>query len=43
MPTTDSAQRYLGLIAATLFVLALAGFGATLPGYLQASHPVALL
>ncbi|RBK88569.1 DUF998 domain-containing protein, partial [Xanthomonas oryzae pv. oryzae] len=25
MPTTDSAQRYLGLIAATLFVLALAG------------------
>ncbi|NIJ79779.1 DUF998 domain-containing protein [Xanthomonas cannabis] len=43
MGSTDSAQRYLGLIAATVFVLAVAGFGATLPGYLQASHPVALL
>ncbi|OAX87346.1 hypothetical protein A7D16_16180 [Xanthomonas nasturtii] len=43
MATTDSAQRYMGLIAATVFVLALAGFGAALPGYLQASHPVALL
>jgi len=43
MSTTDGAQRSLGLIAATIFVLALAGFGATVPGYRQASHPVALL
>ncbi len=43
MATTERAQRYMGLIAATVFVLALAGFGVTLPGYLQASHPVALL
>lgn len=43
MPMTDGAQRSLGLIAAMIFVLALAGFGATLPGYRQASHPVALL
>ncbi|KPL47341.1 membrane protein, partial [Xanthomonas axonopodis] len=39
MATTERAPRYMGLIAATVFVLALAGFGVTLPGYLQASHP----
>ncbi|AOD16629.1 DUF998 domain-containing protein [Xanthomonas fragariae] len=43
MASTEGVQRYLGLIAATVFVLAVAGFGATLPSYLQASHPVALL
>ncbi len=43
MASIDGTQRYLGLIAATVFVLAVAGFGLALPGYLQASHPVALL
>ncbi|MFC7519193.1 DUF998 domain-containing protein [Xanthomonas populi] len=43
MASIDGTQRYLGLIAATVFVLAVAGFGVALPGYLQASHPVALL
>ncbi|WOB49906.1 DUF998 domain-containing protein [Xanthomonas hydrangeae] len=43
MASIDGMQRTLGLIAATVFVLAVAGFGLALPGYLQASHPVALL
>ncbi|MCC5072429.1 DUF998 domain-containing protein [Xanthomonas campestris] len=43
MAIIEGLQRYLGLIAATAFVLAVAGFGAALPGYLQGSHPVALL
>ncbi|CAD0319510.1 DUF998 domain-containing protein [Xanthomonas hortorum] len=43
MANIVGTQRYLGLIAATVFVLAVAGFGVALPGYLQASHPVALL
>ncbi|MCC4615572.1 DUF998 domain-containing protein [Xanthomonas campestris pv. asclepiadis] len=43
MTRIDGTQRYLGLVAATVFVLAVAGFGVALPGYLQASHPVALL
>ncbi|MEQ7821565.1 DUF998 domain-containing protein [Xanthomonas hortorum pv. hederae] len=43
MASIDGAQRTLGLIAASVFVLAVAGFGTALPGYLQASHPVALL
>ncbi|MEG8102710.1 DUF998 domain-containing protein [Xanthomonas hortorum] len=43
MASIDGTQRYLGLIAATVFVLAVAGFGLALPGYLQASRPVALL
>ncbi|MCE4361982.1 DUF998 domain-containing protein [Xanthomonas hortorum] len=43
MASIDGTQRYLGLIAATVFVLAVAGFGLALPGYMQASHPVALL
>lgn len=36
-------DRWLGLLAALLFVLAVAGFGAGLDGYAQARHPVALL
>ncbi|WP_448121710.1 DUF998 domain-containing protein [Xanthomonas arboricola] len=43
MTRIDGTQRYLGLVAATVFVLAVAGFGVALPGYLQANHPVALL
>ncbi|KAB7770089.1 DUF998 domain-containing protein [Xanthomonas maliensis] len=39
----NGAQRYLGLAAASVFVLAVAGFGTALPGYLQTRHPVALL
>ena len=41
MAIIEGLQRYLGLIAATALVLAVAGFGAALPGYLQGSHPVA--
>jgi len=36
-------DRWLGLLAAVVFVLAVAGFGAGLDGYAQARHPVALL
>ena len=36
-------DRWLGLLAAAIFVLAVVGFGATLDGYAQARHPVALL
>ncbi len=36
-------DRWLGLLAAGVFVLAVAGFGAGLDGYAQARHPVALL
>lgn len=36
-------DRWLGLLAAVAFVLAVAGFGAGLDGYAQGSHPVALL
>ncbi|MBH1393684.1 DUF998 domain-containing protein [Stenotrophomonas maltophilia] len=36
-------DRWLGLLAAVVFVLAAAGFGAGLDGYAQARHPVALL
>lgn len=36
-------DRWLGLLAAVLFVLAVLGFGAGLAGYAQAVHPVALL
>ncbi len=36
-------DRWLGLLAAVVFVLAVAGFGASLEGYAQARHPVALL
>ncbi|MGZ0026577.1 DUF998 domain-containing protein [Stenotrophomonas sp. AG209] len=36
-------DRWLGLLAAVVFVLAVAGFGAGLEGYAQARHPVALL
>ncbi len=35
--------RLLGPLAAALFVVAVVGFGAMLPGYLQGRHPVALL
>lgn len=36
-------DRWLGLLAAVAFVLAVAGFGAGLDGYAQGRHPVALL
>lgn len=36
-------DRWLGLLAAVVLVLAVAGFGAGLDGYAQARHPVALL
>ncbi|PSD21700.1 DUF998 domain-containing protein, partial [Stenotrophomonas maltophilia] len=36
-------DRWLGLLAAVVFVLAVSGFGAGLEGYAQARHPVALL
>ena len=36
-------DRWLGLLAAACFVLAVVGFGAALGGYSQAMHPVALL
>ncbi|HDS1580588.1 TPA: DUF998 domain-containing protein [Stenotrophomonas maltophilia] len=36
-------DRWVGLLAAAVFVLAVAGFGAGLDGYAQARHPVALL
>ncbi|WP_294989341.1 DUF998 domain-containing protein [uncultured Stenotrophomonas sp.] len=36
-------DRWVGLFAAAVFVLAVAGFGAGLDGYAQARHPVALL
>ncbi|WP_432592396.1 DUF998 domain-containing protein [Stenotrophomonas maltophilia] len=36
-------DRWLGLLAAVVFVLAVTGFGAGLEGYAQARHPVALL
>ncbi|AWH54210.1 DUF998 domain-containing protein [Stenotrophomonas sp. ESTM1D_MKCIP4_1] len=36
-------DRWLGLLAAVCFVLAVAGFGAGLAGYAQTVHPVALL
>ena len=37
------AVRLAGIVAALLFAAAVAGFGATLEGYLQAQYPVALL
>ena len=36
-------DRWWGLLAAAIFVLAVVGFGAALDGYAQARHPVALL
>ncbi|KOO82051.1 DUF998 domain-containing protein [Stenotrophomonas maltophilia] len=36
-------DRWLGLLAAVAFVLAVAGFGAGLDGYAHGRHPVALL
>ncbi|MEG0183232.1 MAG: DUF998 domain-containing protein [Stenotrophomonas sp.] len=36
-------DRWVGLLAAALFVLSVAGFGVALPEYSQLLHPVALL
>ncbi|MGE6332373.1 DUF998 domain-containing protein [Stenotrophomonas sp. NPDC077659] len=36
-------DRWVGLLAAALFILAVAGFGAGLTGYAQSVHPLALL
>jgi hypothetical protein len=36
-------DRWWGLLAAAIFVLAVVGFGAALDGYAQVRHPVALL
>lgn len=36
-------DRWVGLLAAVLLVLSVAGFGAALPGYSQVLHPVAWL
>ena len=36
-------DRWVGVLAAALFVLSVAGFGAALPDYSQALHPVTWL
>ena len=36
-------DRWVGMLAAALFVLSVAGFGAALPDYSQAMHPVTWL
>ncbi len=43
MHTLQRFDPWLGGIAAVLFILAVIGFGAALPGYLPLAHPVALL
>ncbi len=43
MHTLQRFDPWLGAVGAALFILAVIGFGAALPGYLPLGHPVALL
>lgn len=43
MQTLQRYDPWLGAVGAGLFILAVIGFGAALPGYLPLGHPVALL
>ncbi len=43
MQTLQRFDPWLGAVGAGLFILAVIGFGAALPGYLPLGHPVALL
>lgn len=43
MQTLQRYDPWLGAVGAALFMLAVIGFGAALPGYLPLGHPVALL
>lgn len=43
MPFMQRIDRSIGAVAAALFVAAVVGFGAVLPGYHALRHPVALL
>ncbi len=43
MHTLQRFDPLLGAVGAALFILAVIGFGAALPGYLPLGHPVALL
>lgn len=43
MQTLQRCDPWLGAVGAGLFILAVIGFGAALPGYLPLGHPVALL